>query len=85
MNEKFVSNTQLAERLAERPAEYLSELERCITRRESGGFWVDVESPAYHAMFSKYHFGVIRAINIPAVGRPCADCAAVKMDVEEKL
>lgn len=54
MTERYVSNQELAEHARHRPAEYVRELEACITRRDATGFFVDVDSHTYRLMLAKY-------------------------------
>lgn len=54
MKEAYYSNKTLAAHAKHRPAGYLRELERCITRRSATGFWVDESSDAWKRLREKY-------------------------------
>lgn len=54
MTETYVTNADFARRLRNRPAGYSDEIAKITTRRDAGGFWIDVASPVYRELVEKY-------------------------------
>jgi len=51
---RFVSDKDVAYRLAQRPPEYLREIEPAIVRHRTDGIEIDTKHPAYKAAWAKY-------------------------------
>jgi hypothetical protein len=57
------SLARIASRAAQRPPEWLAELEACVVKRDAKAVWVDVELPAWGAMWQKYR-GYVPAFDL---------------------